>query len=371
MSCPHKGDADGSAKDACPVSDEARAVYAGLAGAPGGASPTTCPADGKVDTAGGVNVAVDAKNHMPSVPEQGAARGQRTTMSPTRVASSIPMTPDKGAVSVAVEGAGVGVGAGAGAGAGEGAEGGGAAAGTATGVGCGGDGAGAAEEVWQYPSEQMFYNALKRKGKGGDVREEDMNTVVSIHNAVNERTWRQLMAWEALHCDECATPKLSRFMGRPKDVTPKARFMQMLGYKLPFDRHDWIVDRCVGGNRDVCAWCVCGGVCGALVGTGTCVRGVCVVVCVVRWWEGGRMCVVCVWGGVCGAGWYGIRGDGRRRVQRWNFRYLRVLERKGRRERRCGVGRADWGMRLCLCPVCGRNTLNSISCIERARPWWR
>ena len=278
MSCPHKGDADGSAKDACPVSDEARAVYAGLAGAPGGASPTTCPADGKVDTAGGVNVAVDAKNHMPSVPEQGAARGQRTTMSPTRVASSIPMTPDKGAVSVAVEGAGVGVGAGAGAG-----EGGGAAAGTATGVGCGGDGAGAAEEVWQYPSEQMFYNALKRKGKGGDVREEDMNTVVSIHNAVNERTWRQLMAWEALHCDECATPKLSRFMGRPKDVTPKARFMQMLGYKLPFDRHDWIVDRCVGGNRDVCAWCVCGG--------------------------------------VCVAGWYGIRGDGRRREQRWNFRY--------------------------------------------------
>ena len=308
MSCPHKGDADGSAKDACPVSDEARAVYAGLAGPAGAASPTTCPAEEKVDTAGGANVAVDAKNHMPSVPEQGAARGQRTTMSSTRVASSIPMTPDKGAVSVAVAVEVEGVGAGAGAGAGEGGV---AAAGTATGVGCGGDGAGAAEEVWQYPSEQMFYNALKRKGKGGDVREEDMNTVVSIHNAVNERTWRQLMAWEAPHCDECATPKLSRFMGRPKDVTPKARFMQMLGYKLPFDRHDWIVDRCVGGtgtyvcvvcvcvwwtgrwcvscvggNRDVCAWCLCGVSCvwcvvfgaGWWCGVSVCERG----------WLGGR-----------------------------------------------------------------------------------
>jgi len=35
-----------------------------------------------------------------------------------------------------------------------------------------------------------------------------------------------------------------RFQGKPKDYSPKARLLNFLGYKLPFDRHDWIVDRC-------------------------------------------------------------------------------------------------------------------------------
>ena len=39
-------------------------------------------------------------------------------------------------------------------------------------------------------------------------------------------------------------PKLRKFMGRPQDYSPKARLLNFLGYKLPFDRHDWIVDRC-------------------------------------------------------------------------------------------------------------------------------
>lgn len=27
-------------------------------------------------------------------------------------------------------------------------------------------------------------------------------------------------------------------------MTPKARFNTLLGYSAPFDRHDWVVDRC-------------------------------------------------------------------------------------------------------------------------------
>ena len=34
-----------------------------------------------------------------------------------------------------------------------------------------------------------------------------------------------------------------RFVGRPQDYSPKARLLNLLGYKLPFDRHDWVVDR--------------------------------------------------------------------------------------------------------------------------------
>ncbi|KAI9106095.1 cytochrome c/c1 heme-lyase [Phlyctochytrium arcticum] len=95
---------------------------------------------------------------------------------------------------------------------------------------------------WVYPSEQMFFNAMKRKN--WDPSEKDMSVVVPIHNAVNEQCWRKIMEWESLHQSSCAQPKLLKFQGRPKDFTPKARFRSLLGYKLPFDRHDWTVDRC-------------------------------------------------------------------------------------------------------------------------------
>lgn len=99
-------------------------------------------------------------------------------------------------------------------------------------------------ENWVYPSEQMFYNAMKRKG--WTPTEEDMPAVVAIHNAVNERAWAEILNWEAHQgiSSSCGGPKLVKFRGRPRDYSPKARLLNMLGYKLPFDRHDWIVDRC-------------------------------------------------------------------------------------------------------------------------------
>ena len=50
---------------------------------------------------------------------------------------------------------------------------------------------------WTYPSEQMFYNALRRKGYA--ARDEDIPAVVAIHNAVNEKSWTRVMAWESMH----------------------------------------------------------------------------------------------------------------------------------------------------------------------------
>ena len=48
---------------------------------------------------------------------------------------------------------------------------------------------------WVYPSEKMFFEAMKRKGY--DARVADMKTVVPIHNAVNERAWEEIKQWEA------------------------------------------------------------------------------------------------------------------------------------------------------------------------------
>jgi cytochrome c heme-lyase len=52
----------------------------------------------------------------------------------------------------------------------------------------------AVKKKWEYPSPQMFYNAMKRKG--WEPQEDDMHTIVSIHNAVNETAWEEVMEWE-------------------------------------------------------------------------------------------------------------------------------------------------------------------------------
>jgi len=92
---------------------------------------------------------------------------------------------------------------------------------------------------WVYPSEQMYYNAMKRKG--WDPREEDMPAVVAIHNFVNEEGWRRVCKWEAMHSNH--EPRLIRFQGDATKLSPRARLNGLLGYSLPFDRHDWVVGR--------------------------------------------------------------------------------------------------------------------------------
>ena len=107
------------------------------------------------------------------------------------------------------------------------------------------DGAG---RVWLYPSEQMFFNAMQRKG--WRPSEGDMRTVVSIHNAVNERAWSLIRSWETTSPRlraanaSCGGPRLRSFRGDSKALTPRARVYGWLGYERPFDRHDWVVERC-------------------------------------------------------------------------------------------------------------------------------
>ena len=35
---------------------------------------------------------------------------------------------------------------------------------------------------------------------------------------MNEMTWRHVLAWEQMHCAECSSPKLLRFLGRPHEL---------------------------------------------------------------------------------------------------------------------------------------------------------
>ena len=54
------------------------------------------------------------------------------------------------------------------------------------------------EEKWKYPSPQMFQQALKRKGYGVD-EEKDVESMVMIHNFLNESVWDEVMKWEDMH----------------------------------------------------------------------------------------------------------------------------------------------------------------------------
>lgn len=113
-------------------------------------------------------------------------------------------------------------------------------------------------EKWVYPSEQQYYNAIKRKGYKASAS--DMPSTLAIHNAVNEKGWEMVREWERARAEgtfsgvgeggagagaaESAdgfvvpAPKLLRFTGRPQDTSPKAWIKSnLLGYRPPFDRY--------------------------------------------------------------------------------------------------------------------------------------
>ena len=138
------------------------------------------------------------------------------------------------------------------------------------------------EGNWEYPSPQQMYNAMIRKGYD-DTPEDAVESMVAVHNFLNEGAWAEIEGWEARFSKglgygwrACKNgeegfvperhltdqkPRLTRFMGRPGDMTPKARMLDIMGQlwpakfagEPPFDRHDWYVQRTApnGNTREV------------------------------------------------------------------------------------------------------------------------
>lgn len=102
-------------------------------------------------------------------------------------------------------------------------------------------------ENWVYPSEQMFWNAMIKKGwkwNEEDIKKEHMEHIIKIHNANNENAWNEILKWEKFTQTYCHSPKLLKFSGKASEFSPRARLRMLFGYQAPFDRHDWIIDRC-------------------------------------------------------------------------------------------------------------------------------
>ena len=120
---------------------------------------------------------------------------------------------------------------------------------------------GDADSNWEYPSPQQMYNAMLRKGYT-DTPIDAVTSMVEVHNFLNEGAWREIVVWENIfgrglsegwkkcrlgedsmamtraraemrgQIDE-PQPKLVRFEGRPKDMTPRAVMLQVMGWLYP------------------------------------------------------------------------------------------------------------------------------------------
>jgi cytochrome c heme-lyase len=97
-------------------------------------------------------------------------------------------------------------------------------------------------DKWVYPSQQQFYESMKRKNHSPDP--DQMAVIVPMHNAMNERAWAQLLQWEEKYKSQCDKVTLKSFQGLPDSPSLRARWNALWGTQAPFDRHDWTIDRC-------------------------------------------------------------------------------------------------------------------------------
>lgn len=101
---------------------------------------------------------------------------------------------------------------------------------------------------WIYPSPAQFYAATKAKGH--EVAQDQVPVIVDIHNAVNDEAWHRISKMEKKLNPTCTDVRLVRFVGRPGDRSLKSEIMEKLfGWTKPFDRHDWLIDRCGQANK--------------------------------------------------------------------------------------------------------------------------
>ena len=111
------------------------------------------------------------------------------------------------------------------------------------------------ETNWEYPSPQQMYNAMLRKGHD-DTPEDAVESMVAVHNFLNEGAWAEIEGWEARFSKGLGygwqicrkgeesfqelpgwkgdRPRLLRFMGRPGELTPKVWMMSVLGTVWPW-----------------------------------------------------------------------------------------------------------------------------------------
>jgi cytochrome c heme-lyase len=74
--------------------------------------------------------------------------------------------------------------------------------------------------TWEYPSPQQFYNALVRKG--WETPEEHVETMVDIHNFLNEAAWNEVLKWE-----KRIDPRRAQWNSRARSILTMLHHLQL------------------------------------------------------------------------------------------------------------------------------------------------
>ncbi|CAG7854011.1 SubName: Full=Uncharacterized protein {ECO:0000313/EMBL:CCA73264.1} [Serendipita indica DSM 11827] len=66
-----------------------------------------------------------------------------------------------------------------------------------------------------------------------------------------DMAWEQVIRWEAMHGGglKCGGIRLVSFAKFKKNRSPSAMWAVFMGHKPPYERQDWIIDRCGHVNR--------------------------------------------------------------------------------------------------------------------------
>ncbi|CCH43157.1 Cytochrome c heme lyase [Wickerhamomyces ciferrii] len=197
--CPVDHKAKASTPAVCPVKPKESKPTSEL--------PAVCPMKKDGDNSSGVSDTLNPLNNMPSFISSSKLPGQKLDLPTDRTFSTIPRGEDED------------------------------------------------EGVWEYPSPQQMFNAMMKKGKGDGIPEDAVESMVDVHNFLNEGAWQEILEWEKPYESLYnKAPRLAQFTGRPHDLSPRARmylqlskiFPKTFNTDPPFDRHDWYVLRSNG-----------------------------------------------------------------------------------------------------------------------------
>lgn len=113
------------------------------------------------------------------------------------------------------------------------------------------------EGVWEYPSPQQMFNAMMKKGKSDGIPEDAVESMVDVHNFLNEGAWQEILEWENhmlknTRSNQDYYNSLEDLMIYHQELECIYNWVKFspetFNTEPPFDRHDWYVLRANGSG---------------------------------------------------------------------------------------------------------------------------
>eukprot|EP00455_Lapot_gusevi_P047958 TRINITY_DN6573_c0_g4_i1.p1 TRINITY_DN6573_c0_g4~~TRINITY_DN6573_c0_g4_i1.p1 ORF type:complete len:184 (+),score=20.14 TRINITY_DN6573_c0_g4_i1:36-554(+) len=95
------------------------------------------------------------------------------------------------------------------------------------------------DEMFYFNNLQEVYDYMRISG----IQLSDQDLRVIAAGISYRAAWKGISVYEDLHKSACPNPRFKKLIP-VSEPTIKARFLKLIGRDVPFDRHDYLVDRC-------------------------------------------------------------------------------------------------------------------------------